>query len=83
MSAWAAQLEWLDADGDWVWIARFDTAGGSPHRDCNRIARHEEAELPHDPGQALRVATHNLRTSAEAYTEAYQVAEAAGRDAWS
>ncbi|WP_436410835.1 DUF7718 family protein [Thermus scotoductus] len=36
--AWAVQLEWFDAEeGRWVWVARYDTAGGRPHRDRNRL----------------------------------------------
>lgn len=36
--SWAVQLEWLDPEeGRFVWVARYDTAGGLPHRDRNRI----------------------------------------------
>lgn len=55
MRAWAAQLEYLDKES-WVWIARFDTAGGKAHLDRNRIVAHEPVALPSEPGKALEVA---------------------------
>ena len=34
VSHWAVQLELYSPDAQsWVWIARYDTAGGSAHRD--------------------------------------------------
>lgn len=83
MLHWAAQLEWLDPNGGWVWIARFDTAGALPHRDRNRITHHEIVSLPKNPGRALQAATQDLRENAEMYNEAYLAAKAAGREAWS
>jgi hypothetical protein len=80
LSHWAAQLEWRDPDEGWVWVARFDTAGGKPHRDRNRIAHHEFVSLPERPGKALRTAADNLKAEVEAYTGAYQVAKATGRE---
>ncbi|RTH06871.1 DUF7718 family protein [Thermus scotoductus] len=45
--AWAVQLEWFDAEeGRWVWVARYDTAGGRPHRDRNRLGT-EHPKAPH------------------------------------
>ena len=81
---WAVQLEWLDPEeGRWVWVARYDTAGGAPHRDRNRIAAHEPVDLPRDPGKAARVARADLAERAEEYIEAYRAAKAQGKEAWS
>lgn len=81
--AWAVQLEWFDAEeGRWVWVARYDTAGGRPHRDRNRLARHETVSLPKDPGRALKVAQGELLVRSEEYIEAYRLAKAQGKEAW-
>lgn len=83
LRSWAAQLEWWDPDeGRWVWVARYDTAGGRAHRDRNRIARHEPVDLPEDPGKAAKVAEVELARRAEEYIEAYRAARAWGREAW-
>jgi hypothetical protein len=66
----------------WVWVARCDTAGGTPHRDRNRIAAHEPVDLPQDPGKAARVAETDLARRAEEHIEAYRAAKAQGKEAW-
>lgn len=84
--SWAVQLEWWDPEEDrWVWVARYDTAGGQGHRDRNRIASHEAVPLPRDPSQALNWARGDLRTQArrylgqpEGYLEEYRAAKAQG-----
>ena len=54
MLSWATQLEWLDPEEDrWVWVVRYDTAGGKGHRDRNRLAAHAPVPLPESPGLAL------------------------------
>jgi len=84
MVAWAAQLEWWDPEeGRWVWVARYDTKGGRPHRDRNRIAPHEEVSLPEDPGRALNWAEKDLLDHMEGYIEGYRAAKAQGKEAWS
>ena len=81
---WAVQLEWLDPeDGRFVWVARYDTAGGTPHRDRNRIARHEP--MPHlspTSGAHLNWARDELQRHAWEYIEAYKAAKAEGRPGW-
>ncbi|MFZ5993232.1 MAG: DUF7718 family protein [Deinococcota bacterium] len=43
--SWATQLEWYDPEEErFVWVVRYDTAGGTPHRDRNRVARHEPTD---------------------------------------
>ncbi|MCS6867799.1 hypothetical protein [Thermus sp.] len=80
---WGVQLEWYDPEERaWVWVARYDTAGGRPHRDRNRIAAHEPVPLPQDPAQALKAAQMDLRTRLEEYIEAYRAAKAQGRQGW-
>jgi hypothetical protein len=79
---WAVQLEWLDPEEGWVWIVRYDTAGGKAHRDRNRIAAHEPVTLPPLAGKAIQAAKKELITRAEEYTEAYLAAKAAGRERW-
>ena len=82
--SWAVQLEWLDPEeGRFVWVARYDTAGGLPHRDRNRIARHEP--MPHlspTSGGDLNRARDDLLARAWEYIEAYKAAKAEGREAW-
>jgi hypothetical protein len=81
--SWAVQLEWEDPEEEgWVWVARYDTSGGTPHRDRNRIAAHEPVDLPQDPGKAARVAETDLARRAEEYIEAYRAAKAQGKEAW-
>ena len=81
--SWAVQLEWEDPEEErWVWVVRYDTAGGIPHRDRNRIAAHEPVDLPQDPGKAARVAETDLAEQAEEYIEAYRAAKAQGKEAW-
>jgi hypothetical protein len=81
--SWAVQLEWEDPEEErWVWVVRYDTAGGTPHRDRNRIAAHEPVDLPQDPGKAARVAETDLTEQAEEYIEAYRAAKAQGKEAW-
>ena len=81
--SWAVQLEWYDPEeGRWVWGARYDTSGGTPHRDRNRIAAHEAVDLPRDPGRAARVAEMDLARRAEEYIEAYRAAKAQGKEGW-
>jgi hypothetical protein len=81
--SWAVQLEWEDPEEErWVWVVRYDTAGGTPHRDRNRIAAHEPVDLPRDPGKAARVAETDLTEQAEEYIEAYRAAKAQGKEAW-
>jgi hypothetical protein len=63
-------------------VARCDTAGGTPHRDRNRIAAHEPVDLPQDPGKAARVAETDLARRAEEHIEAYRAAKAQGKEAW-
>ena len=76
--SWAVQLEWYDPEEEgWVWVARYDTSGGTTHRDRNRIAAHEPVELPQDPGKAARVAETDLARRAEKY-----IAKAQGKEAW-
>jgi hypothetical protein len=82
LRSWAVQLEWWDPEERWVWVARYDTAGGTPHRDRNRIAAHEPVDLPQDPGKAARVAETDLARRAEEYIEAYRAAKAQGKEAW-
>ncbi len=81
--SWAAQLEWLDPEeGRFVWVARYDTAGGRVHRDRNRIAQHEATPyLPWDP-RGLEMARRDLREGAREYIEGYRAAKAQGREAW-
>ena len=80
LRSWAVQLEWWDPeDGRWVWVARYDTAGGRAHRDRNRVAAHEPVDLPEDPGRAAKVAEKELSQRAEEYIEAYGAAKAQGR----
>ncbi|WP_172958132.1 DUF7718 family protein [Thermus scotoductus] len=80
LRSWAVQLEWWDPeDGRWVWVVRYDTAGGKGHRDRNRIAAHEPVDLPEDPGRAAKVAEKELSQRAEEYIEAYRAAKAQGR----
>ncbi len=70
---WAVQLEWWDPEaGRWIWIARYDTAGGKPHRDRNGFASHEAVDLPKEPGQALRKARQDLLDNAERYIQAFK-----------
>jgi hypothetical protein len=78
VSHWAVQLEWHDPQEGWVWIVRYDTAGGSPHRDRNLIAAHEEVMLPTDPGRAIRVAKEILQARVKEYTHDYLAAKAKG-----
>lgn len=81
--AWAVQLEWWDPEeGRWVWVARYDGAGGRVHRDRNRIAPHEPAPFASTSGTDLRAAKEELRRNALAYIEAYRAAKAQGREAW-
>jgi hypothetical protein len=81
--SWAVQLEWYDPEEErWVWVARYDTAGGTPHRDRNRIAAHEPVDLPQDPGEAAKVAETDLAEQAEEYIQAYRAAKAQGKEAW-
>ena len=81
LRSWAVQLEWWDPeDGRWVWVARYDTAGGRAHRDRNRVAAHEPVDLPEDPGRAAKVAERELSQRAEEYIEAYRAAKAQGRE---
>jgi len=81
--SWAVQLEWYDPEEERrVWVARYDTSGGTPHRDRNRIAAHEPVDLPQDPGKAARVAETDLARRAEEYIEAYRAAKAQGKEAW-
>ncbi|MFX9877902.1 hypothetical protein ABTP36_19815, partial [Acinetobacter baumannii] len=61
MGDWGVQLEWEDPEEGWVWVARYDSAGGKPHRDRNRIAQHEALPLPPDPAEALKAAQEDLR----------------------
>jgi hypothetical protein len=82
VSHWAVQLEWLDPDAGWTWIARYDTAGGIVHRDRNRIGAHEPVLLPANAGKAAREAVKDFKMNAKRYTEAYRAAKAAGRQAW-
>ena len=80
LRSWAVQLEWWDPeDGRWVWVARYDTAGGRAHRDRNRVAAHEPVDLPEDPGRAAKVAEKELSQRAEEYIEAYRAAKAQER----
>jgi hypothetical protein len=79
---WAVQLEWLELGEGWVWIARYDTSGGHPHRDRNRIAKHEPVQLARNPGRAIQEAKQELETHYWRYTEDYQAAKATGRQAW-
>ncbi|MFN3368452.1 MAG: hypothetical protein ACK4ZX_03455 [Thermus sp.] len=77
--SWAVQLEWWDPEEErWVWVVRYDTAGGRGHRDRNRIAAHEAVPLPGDPGQALKWAQADLRQQAQRYIEEYRAAKAPG-----
>lgn len=81
--SWATQLEWLDPEEDrWVWVVRYDTAGGKGHRDRNRIAAHEPVPLPESPGKALNWAKRDLRSRAREYIEEYRAAKAQGKEAW-
>ncbi len=81
--SWAVQLEWYDPEEErWVWVVRYDTAGGTPHRDRNRIAAHEPVDLPQDPGEAAKVAETDLAEQAEEYIQAYRAAKAQGKEAW-
>jgi hypothetical protein len=81
--SWAVQLEWYDPEEErWVWVVRYDTAGGTPHRDRNRIAAHEPVDLPQDPGKAASVAETDLAEQAEEYIQAYRAAKAQGKEAW-
>lgn len=82
MVEWAAQLEWWDPEEGWVWVARYDTKGGRPHRDRNRVAQHEEMPLPEDPGKALSWAERDLLDHMEGYIEGYRAAKAQGKEAW-
>jgi len=78
--SWAVQLEWYGPEeGRSVWVARYDTTGGVPHRDRNRSASHEPVALPQDPG---RVARADLAERAEEYIEAYRAAKAQEKEAW-
>jgi len=80
--AWAVQLEWNDPEEGWVWVARYDAAGGRVHRDRNRIAPHEPVPLAPTSGADLGVAKEELRRNALAYIEGYRAAKAQGREAW-
>ena len=82
MGDWGVQLEWEDPEEGWVWVARYDSAGGKPHRDRNRIAQHEALPLPPDPAEALKAAQEDLRAHLEEYIEAYRAAKAQGRQGW-
>ncbi|WP_439332795.1 DUF7718 family protein [Thermus islandicus] len=55
-------MDWLDLEeGRFVWVARYDTAGGGVHRDRNRIAPHETTPyLPGEP-RGLEMARRDLR----------------------
>ena len=81
--SWGAQLEWLDPEeGRFVWVARYDTAGGRVHRDRNRIARHEPTPYaPEDP-EGLTMAQRDLRERAREYIEGYGVAKAQRKEGW-
>jgi len=79
---WAVQLERLEPEEGWVWIARYDSAGGTVHRDRNRIAAHEPVALPDVAGKAVRAAVEDFKARAQEYTEGYLAAKAAGRAPW-
>ena len=72
VSHWAVQLELYSPDAQsWVWIARYDTAGGSAHRDRHLIAGHEAIALPEPASSAIAAAQQDLSKHASAYTDAY------------
>ena len=76
--SWAVQLEWWDPEEeDWVWVVRYDTAGGRVHRDRNRIAAHEPVllPLPVNSGQAVNWAKDDLRQRAQEYIQDYRAAK--------
>lgn len=73
--SWATQLEWYDPEEErFVWVVRYDTAGGIPHRDRNRVARHEPTD------RDLKGAQEDLAENAAQYIEKYREASARGEE---
>ena len=68
---WAVQLELYSPETEKDWIARYDTAGGTAHRDRHFIAAHESVPLPEPASTAIIAAQQDLTRYAVEYTEQY------------